>query len=102
MGYVLRFNPSIRWIKSNISPKKISEIKVQYLSNTLSQKPKGWRNGSFSGVLNEMGSHLIDLIQHILETHEIGVENAKIESCVSDVDDIVFSKLSTAKKLPSP
>ena len=53
IGYVLRFNPCIQWIKANVNPKDIKSIYGQYLSNTIEKKPTGWRNGSFSGVLNE-------------------------------------------------
>ena len=99
IGYVLRFNPCIQWVKSNISSENIQSIHGQYLSNTIENKPKGWRNGSFSGVLNEMGSHVIDLLQYIIGTNEMYVETSKIESVVSDVDDIVEANLRTKDDL---
>ena len=99
IGYVLRFNPCIQWVKSNINSQEIKSIHGQYLSNTIEKKPTGWRNGSFSGVLNEMGSHVIDLIQYIICTNEMNVENSKIESVISDVDDIVEATLRTKDDL---
>ena len=99
IGYVLRFNPCIQWVKSNLLPKNILSIHGQYLSNTIENKPKGWRNGSFSGVLNEMGSHVIDLLQYIIGTNEMNVETSKKESVVSDVDDIVEATLRTKDNL---
>jgi predicted dehydrogenase len=99
IGYVLRFNPCIQWVKSNISPKDISSIHGQYLSHTIESKPKGWRNGSFSGVLNEMGSHVIDLLQYIIGENDMDVQTSKIESIISDVDDIVEATLKTKNNL---
>ena len=99
IGYVLRFNPCIQWVKSNIFPENIHSIHGQYLSNTIENKPKGWRNGSFSGVLNEMGSHVIDLLQYIIGTTEMNVVSSKKESIVSDVDDIVEATLKTKSNL---
>ena len=95
IGYVLRFNPCIQWAKSNIPHKNIISIKGQFLSNTLEQKPKGWRNGPFSGVLNEVGSHVIDLIQYILQTNVMTVKSAASESIISDVDDVLDAVLET-------
>lgn len=99
IGYVLRFNPCIQWVKSNILPKDISSIHGQYLSHTIESKPKGWRNGPFSGVLNEMGSHVIDLLQYIIGTNDMDVQTSKIESIISDVDDIVEATLKTKDNL---
>ena len=93
IGYVLRFNPCIQWIKANIKPQDVKSIHGQYLSNTIEKKPAGWRNGAFSGVLNEMGSHVIDLIQYIIGTNQMDVICSSKESIVSDVDDIVEASL---------
>lgn len=95
IGYVLRFNPCIQWVKSNINPKEIKSIHAEYLSNTIEKKPKGWRNGPFSGVLNEMGSHVIDLIQYIIGNDQMFLVNSKKESIVSDIDDIVEATIKT-------
>jgi len=95
IGYVLRFNPCIQWVKANVSSKDVVSVKGQFLSNTLNKKPVGWRNGPFSGVLNEVGSHVIDLIQYVLGTNKMEVKSAKTQSIVSDVDDILDSKLIT-------
>lgn len=93
IGYVLRFNPCIQWLKMNINSDDIKSIHGQYLSNTIEKKPTGWRNGSFSGVLNEMGSHVIDAIQYLLGNSQMEVLSSKKESLISDVDDIVEAKL---------
>ena len=95
IGYVLRFNPCIQWVKTNINPQDIKSIYGQYLSNTIEKKPTGWRNGSFSGVLNEMGSHVIDLIQYIVGNDQMDVLTSKKESIISDIDDIVEATLKT-------
>ena len=100
IGYVLRFNPCVQWIKRNINPGDISSVKAQYLSNTIEKKPQGWRNGAFSGVLNEMGSHVIDLVNYLVGIDDYEVMQTKKESVVSDVDDIVETKLlSKGKKI---
>jgi predicted dehydrogenase len=95
IGYVLRFNPCIQWAKTNINPIHIKSIHGQYLSNTIEKKPIGWRNGSFSGVLNEMGSHVIDVIQYLIGNVQMEVLSSKKESIISDIDDIVEVKLKT-------
>ena len=95
IGYVLRFNPCIQWIKEHISPSEVIKAKGQYLSYTLNNKPKGWRNGEFSGVLNEMGSHVIDLLNYLLDLNQYTVESRSLRSIVSDVDDEVSVTLNS-------
>jgi predicted dehydrogenase len=95
IGYVLRFNSCIQWAKSHINPQDIKSIHGQYLSNTIEKKPTGWRNGPFSGVLNEMGSHVIDLIQYIVGDDQIEILSSQKESIISDIDDIVEATLKT-------
>lgn len=99
IGYVLRFNPCIQWVKSNIEPQNIISINGQYLSNTLASKPLGWRNGEFSGVLNEVGSHVIDLIQYISAENQFDVIDVEKESVISDVDDIVKAELKSKNNI---
>ena len=99
IGYVLRFNPCIQWVKTNINLQDINSIHGQYLSNTIEKKPVGWRNGSFSGVLNEMGSHVIDLIQYIIGNDQMEVLSSKKESIISDIDDIVEATLITKSNI---
>ena len=95
IGYVLRFNPCIRWVKSNVAPNEIKSIHGQYLSNTIEKKPKGWRNGKFSGVCNEMGSHIIDLVQYLIDDKTLYVKDSKVQSKISDIDDIVEATLTS-------
>ena len=95
IGYVLRFNPCIQWVKTNINPKEIKSIHGEYISNTIEKKPEGWRNSPFSGVLNEMGSHVIDLVQYIIGNDQMKVLSSKKESIVSDIDDIVEATIKT-------
>jgi len=99
IGYVLRFNPCIQWVKANINPQDVKSIHGQYLSNTIEKKPTGWRNGAFSGVLNEMGSHVIDLIQYIIGTNQMDVISSSKESIISDVDDIVEASLKASNDI---
>jgi predicted dehydrogenase len=95
IGYVLRFNPCIQWVKTHIKPQDIKSIYGQYISNTIEKKPTGWRNGDFSGVLNEMGSHVIDLIQYIIGNDQMDILSSKKKSIISDIDDIVEATLKT-------
>ena len=95
IGYVLRFNPCIQWVKTNIDPNEIKSIHGEYISNTIEKKPEGWRNGPFSGVLNEMGSHVIDLVQYIIGNDKMKVLSSKKESIISDIDDIVEATIKT-------
>ena len=69
------------------------------MSNTIEKKPKGWRNGKFSGVCNEMGSHVIDLIQYIINEKELDLINSEVQSIISDVDDIVDANLITKNEI---
>lgn len=89
VGYVLRHNPIVTWVKKNINSRDVSEINAKYLSNTIENKPKGWRNGAYSGVLNEMGSHLIDLTNFLFDINDFTVHSSEIKSHISDVDDEV-------------
>lgn len=99
IGYVLRFNPCIQWIKSNISRKEIISVSGQFLSSTLKKKPVGWRNGSFSGVLNEVGSHVIDLVQFIIGKSDLKVMSSTKQSIISDVDDILNTELKSSENI---
>lgn len=100
IGYVLRFNPCIQWVKKNINPKNIKSLNAQYLSNTIAKKPEGWRNGPYSGVLNEMGSHIIDLIYYIIgKDDEMKVVESRVQSKISDIDDIVETTLLTKNSI---
>ena len=89
IGYVLRFNPIVNWVKNNINPMDVLECSGKYLSNTIENKPKGWRNGAYSGVLNEMGSHVIDMLNYLFNLSEFEIKKAEIKSIISDVDDVV-------------
>jgi predicted dehydrogenase len=89
VGYVLRYNPVVKWFKSNIDLTTVEAVECSYNSNTIEKKPKGWRNSSYSGVANEMGSHLIDLCLHIFGLSEVKIMHKKVLSVLSDVDDIV-------------
>ena len=99
IGYVLRFNPCIQWVKKHLDPSNIKSIHGQYLSNTIEKRPTGWRNGAFSGVLNEMGSHVIDLIQYIVDDDQMEILSSKKESVISDIDDIVEATLKTKSNI---
>jgi len=99
IGYVLRFNPCVEWVKQNLDTKKIKSVHGQYLSNTIEKKPKGWRNSTYSGVLNEMGSHILDLIQYLVKESKYNLISSKIKSVVTDVDDIVEAKFKTDNKI---
>ncbi len=89
IGYVLRFNPVVSWVKRSINPDDITEVKSQYLSNTIENKPKGWRNGAYSGVLNEMGSHILDLNNYLFNIQDYKILSKEKQSHISDVDDEV-------------
>lgn len=89
IGYVLRFNPVVQWVKYNINPNQIAHCYSEYLSNTIENKPKGWRNGQFSGVLNEMGSHILDLNNYLFDIADYKIKSKHIASHISDVDDEV-------------
>ena len=92
VGYVLRFTEVAHKLKHIIKHQGCTSIKLNYASYTLTKPPKGWRNSSYGGVLNEMGSHLIDLLLYILNASDFEIQECLIKSSVSDVDDIVFVK----------
>ena len=46
-----------------------------------------------------MGSHIIDLIQYIINDYEVDIINSNVQSVISDIDDIVEATLKTKKKV---
>jgi predicted dehydrogenase len=93
VGYVLRFNPIIKWVKKYINIENVAKVEGFYFSNTIEQKPKGWRNGVYSGVTNEVGAHIIDLCVYLFGLSDPTVINKHRESIISDVDDILIADL---------
>lgn len=93
VGYVLRFNPIVQWIKESIDIGQIAKVEGYYFSNTIEKKPKGWRNGSYSGVTNEVGAHIIDLCIYLFGLSAPILIDKKVESVISDVDDILIADL---------
>ena len=89
VGYVMRFNPIINWVKNYVKKEDVVRYEGSYFSNTIEKKPKGWRNGEYSGVCNEMGSHIIDFAVYLLGLNEPEILNKNVKSVISDVDDIV-------------
>ena len=98
IGYVLRFNPIINWIKNNIEKDDLIQLEASYNSNTIENKPTGWRNGNYSGVLNEMGSHILDLTNHLFDIDNYTIQNKKVKSHISDVDDEVEFELDSKNR----
>lgn len=92
VGYVLRFSEVAQKLKGLIQREGCSKISLDYSSHTLTKPPKGWRNSGYGGVLNEMGSHLIDLMLYLGGGQEFNVLNSSIQSIISEVDDIVKVK----------
>lgn len=92
VGYVLRFSEVIQELKKIVDEDGCRKIRIDYSSNTLTKPPKGWRNGPNGGVLNEMGSHLIDLLLYLVGEGQFVITHSECQSVISDVDDIVFVK----------
>lgn len=92
VGYVLRFSEVVQKLKSLIQDEGCLKIGLDYSSHTLTKPPKGWRNSEYGGVLNEMGSHLIDLMFYLGEGRQFKVMSSDIQSIISDVDDVVKVK----------
>ena len=92
VGYVLRFTEIAQELKNIISAEGCVRIQLDYSSHTLTKPPKGWRNSIHGGVLNEMGSHLIDLMLYLGGEHNFKIESSLVKSVISDVDDIVSVK----------
>jgi predicted dehydrogenase len=93
VGYVLRFNPVIQLIKESIDLDQVVKVEGYYFSNTIEKKPKGWRNGVYSGVTNEVGAHIIDLCVFLFGLSDPSIINVKTKSIISDVDDILTADL---------
>jgi predicted dehydrogenase len=98
IGYVLRFNPIVNWIKNNVDPNDVLECSAKYLSNSIVNKPNGWRNGPYSGVLNEMGSHVLDMINYLFGIEDFEITKSEMNSIISDVDDEVSISLLSKKR----
>ena len=93
VGYVLRFNPIVKWVKQFIDIENILKVEGFYFSNTIEKKPRGWRNGLYSGVTNEVGAHIIDLCIFLFGLFNPTIVNRQINSVISDVDDILITDL---------
>jgi predicted dehydrogenase len=93
VGYVLRFNPIVNWVKQFIDLENILKVEGFYFSNTIEKKPVGWRNGLYSGVTNEVGAHIIDLCVFLFGLTTPTLVNRQINSIISDVDDILIADL---------
>lgn len=93
VGYVLRFNPIINWVKEFVDIAKVAKVEGFYFSNTIEKKPKGWRNGLYSGVTNEVGAHIIDLCVFLFGLSNPSLINKRLDSVISDVDDILIANL---------
>jgi predicted dehydrogenase len=93
VGYVLRFNPIINWVKEFVDIENVLKVEGYYFSNTIEKKPRGWRNGSYSGVTNEVGAHIIDLCIYLFGLSAPKLFDKKIYSVISDVDDILIADL---------
>ena len=93
IGYVLRFNPIIQWVKHNLEVERIDKVEGYYFSNTIEKKPKGWRNGLYSGVTNEVGAHILDLCVYLFGMSNPSIVEKKSTSIISDVDDILLTHL---------
>ncbi len=89
IGYVLRFNPIVNWVKKNVDIHQILSIHGSYQSNTIEKKPSGWRNSTFSGVTNEVGSHILDLCVYLFGLESPSIVRKSVDSVITDVDDIV-------------
>jgi len=89
VGYALRFSEVTQTLKKIILEEGCRELSLDFSSNTLVKKPTGWRNGPHGGVLNEMGSHLIDLILYLTGSETIHIDSKYSKSVISDVDDII-------------
>lgn len=97
IGYVLRYNPYVQWIRNNINNDDIARVVASYNSFTIKSKPKGWRAHFGGGVLNEMGSHIFDLLQftNVIQSDSVSIGSAKIYSPVSGQDDIVQANMTS-------
>jgi predicted dehydrogenase len=91
VGYVLRFNPIIQYVKKHIDVNQIYKVEGNYFSNTIEKKPTGWRNSPYSGVSNEVGSHVIDLCVYLFGLQSPKILASSKTSVISDVDDIVVA-----------
>ncbi|MGM0582621.1 MAG: Gfo/Idh/MocA family oxidoreductase [Bacteroidota bacterium] len=98
IGYVLRYNPIINWVRENIDTSSVFKVEGSYYSNTIEEKPTGWRNGAYSGVLNEMGSHIIDLLVYLFNLEGPTLTERNIQSKISDVDDIVSFRMEESNR----
>jgi predicted dehydrogenase len=103
VGYVLRYTDVAQELKRQICERGCTEISLSYMSNTLQKKPSGWRNTKNGGVLNEMGSHLIDLLFYLLGDNKLEIYFSTFENVISDFDDRYYfeGKLGDSKVMIS-
>ena len=83
VGYVLRHAPCIAYLKDKIADQDIKRIKVEIRANTVLEQGSGWRaSAKGGGVVNEFGSHAINLAKY-LATDEYTITDYQTEQVVS-------------------
>lgn len=84
VGYVLRHSPCIAELKNRISKDIIKKVKVEIRANTVLEQGTGWRSsGKGGGVINEFGSHAINLAKYLVND-EYKVTSLETEQVVSN------------------
>ncbi len=84
VGYVLRHAPCIAQLISRVELEHIKKVKVEIRANTVLEQGSGWRaSGKGGGVVNEFGSHAINLAKYIVKD-EYELTSMETEKIVSN------------------
>ncbi|GGD59726.1 Gfo/Idh/MocA family protein [Paenibacillus nasutitermitis] len=80
VNFSVREHPGIRYLKKAVSDGRIGcflEGRFEYSGDYGLSGPPGWRgsvrSGGAGGVLQDLGSHIIDLAQHVLDDRIVAV-----------------------------
>jgi predicted dehydrogenase len=83
VNFTYRENPAVKKLKELLEQKKIGEIyegRFQYTGSYGLSGPPGWRGtrskGGGGGVLADLGSHLIDMVQYVLSEEIRSVQSS--------------------------
>jgi len=89
VGYVLRYTEVAQLLREIVEDEGCLELSLDYSSHTVTSKTKGWRSESNSGLLEEVGCHMLDLMNYILCPSKVDIVSLKGERYFSKGYDML-------------
>jgi predicted dehydrogenase len=99
VGYVLRYTEVAQLLKKIVAEEGCLQLNLDYSSHTVTDKTKGWRSESSSGLLEEVGCHMLDLMNYILSPKKVDIVTLKGERYFSKGYDMLEGQFTADKCL---